>query len=182
MSRSVFRHHYEFDLPEHKDRVADRVRSQMRRNNPADLKLRRIGSALILRFPSHTSQAVTPQMELRLTELSGGGTSIHAVIGPSFGMWKFVRAALLSCVLIAGIGILLAMLEWQTGGIAWGPYLVLLGLAGWLFLFFMIEEAKRRNKDHTELLKVFIDNALGYDCFQTDKARGMSREVAHRTT
>jgi Na+/melibiose symporter-like transporter len=121
-------------------------------------------------------------MELQLTELPGGGTSVHAIIGPSFGMWKFVRAALLSCVLVAGIGILLAVLEWQNGGIAWGLYLVLLGLAGWLFLFFIVEEAKRRNKDHTELLKVFIDNALGYDCFRTDKERSMSRLIAHRTT
>lgn len=182
MTRFSFRHHFDFALPESKDQVADRVRVQMRRNNPADLKLRRVNGALLLRFPSHEAQPATPQMELYLTGASGGGTAVHAVIGPSFGMWKFVKAALLSCVLIASIGLLLAFLEWQNGGIAWGLYLVLIGLAGWLFLFFIAEEAKRRNRDHTELLKAFVDNALGYDCFRTIKQRSVAGQVAHRTT
>jgi hypothetical protein len=178
MTRFGFRFHYEFSLPGSKDKVAELVRVQMRRNNPANLKLRRIDGSLLLRFPSHDAQPATPQMEIFLSEQPGGGTSVHAIIGPSFGLWKFMKAGLFTAALSVAVGLLVAFLEWRNGGLAWGLYLVLLGLAGWLFLFFFAEEGKRRNRDQTELLKVFIDNALGYDCFRTDKERAATASVA----
>jgi len=164
-----FRAHFHFHVTDDPVRVEERVRRQMRRNNPSDLKLRRQAGRLVLRFPSHQAQAVTPQMELRLSDVEAGGTHIHAIIGPSLGFWKFAKAALLVCALLGLIGLGLAFLQWNNGGLAWGFYLMMIGLAGWLFLYFLFEESKRRDRDRTELLKDFVDSALDQDCFGRDR-------------
>lgn len=163
-----FRSHHVFHVMEDPMRVEERVRRQMRRNNPSDLKLRRQAGRLFLRFPSHDAHMVTPQMELRLSDAEDGGTTVHAIIGPSFGFWKFTKAALLVCALLGLIGSAIAFLQWNTGGLAWGFYLMMIGLAGWLFLYFLMQEAKRRDHDRLGLLKDFMDNALGQDCFGRD--------------
>lgn len=166
-----FREHHHFELSADPQQVEERVRRQMRRNNPSDLKLRRHAGRLVLRFPSHEAHMATPQMEIVLSDAAEGATSVHAIIGPSFGAWKFVKAALLVCTLCGVVGVGIAFLQWNNGGMAWGFYLMMLGLAGWLFLYFLAEEGKRRNRDRIELLKTFVDNALGNDCFGRDVQR-----------
>jgi hypothetical protein len=168
MGPASFREHHRFHLELDGVRLEERVRVQMRRNNPSDLKLRRHAGRLLLRFPSHESHLVTPQMVLTLSDGPSGGTIVHAVIGPSFGLWKFAKAGLLMSAFCGALGMALAFLQWDSGGMAWGFYLMMIGLAGWLFLYFIMEEGRRRNRDRAELLKNFIDSALGMDCFSRE--------------
>lgn len=169
MARFGFRYHYSVQLPDSPLVVEERVRRQMRRNNPSDLKLRRSNKSLLLRFPSHQAHAATPQMEIMLLPSVQGGTVMKLVIGPSFGAWKFLKGVLLACSLCGLIGMALTFLLWQSGGGAWGLYLMLLGLAGWLFLYFVSEEGKRRGRDRVELLKTFMQDALDLDLFGLDR-------------
>lgn len=171
MDIGTFREHHRFHLEEDGLRIEERIRLQMRRNNPSDLKLRRHAGRLLLRFASHEAHLITPQMEIALSDGATGGTLVHAVIGPSYGLWKFAKAGLMMCALCGILGFSLAFLQWNSGGMAWGFYLMMVGLAGWLFLYFIFEEGKRRNRDRAELLKDFMDGALGRDCFGRDRQR-----------
>jgi len=181
MSRLGFRFHYSVHLPDLPGPVEDRIRSQVRRNNPSDLKLRRSGNVLLLRFPSHEAHVATPQMEISLRPDGKGGANLKLVIGPSHGVWKFLKGVLLACALCGLIGLALTFMQWNNGGGVWGLYLMLLGLSGWLFLYFVAEEGKRRGRDRVELLKTFMHDALGIDLFDLDKVNALGRGPAPKT-
>ncbi len=169
MGHSGFRYHYVIQLREPPSIIEEKVRKQMRRNNPSDLRLRRSNKTLVLRFPSHESKLATPQMELVLKPDAQGGTVLRLVIGPSYGVWKFLKGMLLSCALCGSIGLVLTFMQWNNGSGVWGLYILLLGLSGWLFIYFVAEEGKRRGKDATELLKTFMHDALDVDLFELDR-------------
>ncbi|MEX1132140.1 MAG: hypothetical protein WEC15_02850 [Flavobacteriales bacterium] len=168
-----FRYHYSVHLRETPAAVESKLRSQMRRNNPSDLKLRRSGEVLYLRFPSHQAHVATPQMEIILKPDGADGSFLQLVIGPSFGVWKFLKGVLLACALCGFIGLALAFMHWNEGGGVWGLYLMLLSLAGWLFIYFAAEEGKRRGRDRVELMKTFMHDALNIDLFDLDKVNAL---------
>jgi len=182
MTRFGFRPRFRAHLPEGREELVSRVKSQMRRSNPAELKLRRVGSRLVLRFPSHLSRVWTPQIEVHLADLPGGGTLLRARIGPSFRIWRFFRGALLAFMVCGVLGLSLAFFQWANGaGGVWGFYLVFGSLAGGLFLYFLSEQGKRRARDEMDLLMAFMDAALGRDCFRTGRQRrpvGMAGSAA----
>ena len=162
--------------------VLERVRKQMRRNNPADLKLRGSREHLILRFPSHMSHIWTPQMQIWLEPSSDGGTMIRAIIGPSSRIWQFFLGALTAMITIGVVAVLVGFVQWNSGDAPWGFYLAVVGLAGSLFLFFLFEAAKERTKDEKDLLVTFLDNALDVDCTALSRARREGRAPLHQAS
>lgn len=178
MGRLGFRYHYSLRLPDTPAVVEGKLRSQMRRNNPSDLKLRRSGDILFLRFPSHEAHVATPQMEIILKPDGAEGSFLKLIIGPSFGVWKFLKGVLLACALCGFIGLALTFMQWNEGGGVWGLYLMLLSLAGWLFLYFAAEEGKRRGRDRVDLIKTFMHDALNIDLFDMDKENALRGSAA----
>lgn len=165
MATIGLRDHYLFRLSESTHEVADRLSTRTRKNNPAQLKFRRAGGVLLLRFPSHKLTATTPQMEIHLSAHPEGGTKVHAIIGPSFGVWKFMKAALLSCVLLCAVGLILAFFEWSGGEGTWGFCMVLLSIAACLFLLLLAEVGKAKGREQIEVLKAFVTTAWGTTIF-----------------
>ncbi len=103
-------------------------------------------------------------MRMTLREVTGG-TEVRTLIGPSFRIWRFFRAALIVFACLGISGLVLGFLNWGNGGGTWGLYVLMLGLAGALFLYFLSEEAKRRTRDETGLLKAFLEGALDRELF-----------------
>lgn len=153
--------------------IVERVRRQIRSNNPADLKLRGTVDRLVLRFPSHSSEMWTPQIQIRLQELASGGTLIKAVVGPSTRIWKVFQGTLTALSTLGAMGLLVGFTQWSMALRPWGFYLAFAGLAGGLFLYFMAESAKERARDRAELLRSFMDSALGSSCFVPDRSPTM---------
>lgn len=154
---------FRFALPYDSGTVVERVRRQMRRNNPADLKLRSYGDHLVLRFPSHVTHMWTPQMRIDLEDVGTGGTLVHTIIGPSSRIWQFFLGSLTAVITIGVMGLLVGFVQWSSGADPWGFYLAVIGLSGSLFLFFLFEAAKQRTRDERDLLLMFLDNALDVD-------------------
>ena len=128
---------FRFALPYDSGTVVERVRRQMRRNNPADLKLRSYGDHLVLRFPSHVAHMWTPQMRIDLEDVGTGGTLVHTIIGPSSRIWQFFLGSLTAVITIGIMGLLVGFVQWSNGADPWGFYLAVIGLSGSLFLFFL---------------------------------------------
>ncbi|MCW5898181.1 MAG: hypothetical protein KIT10_02840 [Flavobacteriales bacterium] len=163
-----FRPRHKAILPESAEWIEARIRQQLRRNNPSDLKLRKEHEALVLRFPSHISRIWTPQVRIRLAPLDRS-TAFHTIIGPSYRIWRFFRGALIAFGITGIAGLFIAFLNWGNGGGTWGLYVLLIGLAGGLFLYFLSEEAKRRTRDEVDLLKAFIEGALDQPIFRAHR-------------
>ncbi len=165
---------YRFILPLGTDAVMQRVRGQMRSNNPADLKLRGTLDHLVLRFPSHIASIWTPQMQLFLEPKGEGRTLVRAIIGPTNRIWQFFLGSLTAFVTVGAMGFLVGFAQWSNGSTPWGFYLAVLGMAASLFLFFLFEAAKQRTKDERDLLLMFMDNALDVDCTRMSRDHGKS--------
>lgn len=143
-----------------------RVMAQSRRNNPARLEVGSIENRLYIRFPKDTAEIWTPELEVRLQPRSGGGVHVKAILGPSSTIWILFRTALISIAALGVIGLVLCFVQWSTGEKPWGIYMAVAGLCAGLFIWFLSEEGKRRAKDEMDLLRTFMNDALGGDHFQ----------------
>lgn len=177
MRRPRIRPRYTCISPETPRQILERVRQQIRSNNPSDLKLRGTVDRLVLRFPSHTSEIWTPQIQIRLQELASGGTLINAVVGPSTRIWKVFQGTLTGLSTLGVMGLLVGFAQWSTNMRAWGFYLAIAGLAVGLFLYFLAEAAKERSRDKAGLLRTFMDSALGASCFVPERSASMNEMV-----
>lgn len=67
---------------------------------------------------------------------------------------------------------------------AWGAYMLMAGLSTWLFLYFLADNGKRRNRDRIDLLKTFVEGALQVP-LDTQPARGgqsQFQQLTHERT
>lgn len=149
--------------------VVERLRQMTRRNNPSDLKLRGSVDELLLRFPSHTSHAWTPQVRISLVEQAAGGTLLRAVIGPERRVWRWFIGVLTALSTLGAMGLVVGFAQWSMGKAPWGFYLAVIGLVGGLLLYFVSAEAGRRTREQAEVLRDFLDQALGRSCFLPDR-------------
>jgi hypothetical protein len=94
-----------------------------------------------------------------------GTTQVQCIIGPAHRVWRLFRAAFLFFATLCITSALVGSFQIRSGGAIWGFYFAVIGLAGALFLYFVSEEAKRRTRDESNLLRTFIAGALRRDAF-----------------
>lgn len=181
MSYAPFRPRFKFRIAEDRQSFEGSIAAQIKANNPADLRLRKVERKLVLRYPSGSARIWTPQLVMEVRDLADGGSDLSAFIGPSFPVWRFFRSVLKVCVVTGVLALLLIFFRGSTGIGAWGSYLLMASLAIGLFLYFLSEEGKRRSRNETELLLTFMDDALGRELFMPKKSDSL-KGVLQRTT
>jgi hypothetical protein len=157
-----FRPRTRFHHGENAIAVTRRVLAQSRRNNPARLEVDAQEGRLIIRFPRQTAEIWTPEMEVRMVPTSVG-TDILAILGPRSSVWGLFRSALLLITAVGVVGLFLGFVQWTLRQPPYGFYLAVAGLCAGLFIWFLSEEGKRRARDEMDLLKTFMNEALGSD-------------------
>ncbi len=164
MNDLEFRPRFRFHSTLHPASIHDRIREQVRDNNPHRLELSGVGHHHTVRFPYLAQHAWTPQMDidLEVEQLPGRETMtvVRCQIGPAPSIWMlFVGGYLFLCV-IALLGISIGTSQQVVGAYAWGWWFALptplLALALWL----LAQEGKRRSRDQMRILKGFVDDAL----------------------
>jgi len=160
-----------FTYAEEARRIFNRIGAQSRRNNPARLQVEQLADRTILSFPPERSEIWTPQMEVIVRALPGGGSEVKAIIGPRSSIWMVFRIALMAIAALGLIGLIVGFFQWNYRDLPWGFYLAVAGLCSGLFIWFLSEEGKRRSQDEMALLRTFMDNALGTDQFQMSRSR-----------
>jgi len=176
MSDLEFRPRFRFRTPLDPATIKARIQDRVRDRNPHALHLGGTGDHHALRFPHDAQRSWTPQMDIdvELEQLPGREpvTVVRCQIGPSPSIWMlFVGGYIFLCV-IALLGISIGTSQQVVGAFAWGWWAALptpiLALALWL----MAQEGKRRSKDQMRILKRFVDDALGCDCFSLAATQG----------
>ncbi len=181
MAYAPFHPRFRFRIREDRETIESLIGAQIKANNPADLRLRKVREKLVLRFPSNTSRIWTPQLVMEVRARKEGGSELYAFMGPSYPIWRFFRTILKLCVGMGVIAFILLFFQGANGLGTWGSYLLMASLACGLFLYFLSEEGKRRSRNEMELLKTFMDDALGRELFQPEERRKTSG-VLQRST
>lgn len=169
MSELEFRPRFRFRTPLAPDTIKQRIQERVRDHNPLSLRLGGTGNHLSLQFPHAAQHAWTPQMDidLEVEQLSNApaSTIVRCQIGPMPTIWMlFVGGYIFLCV-IALLGISIGTSQQIVGAFAWGWWAALPTPFLALVLWLLAQEGKRRAKDEMRALKVFVDDALGCDCF-----------------
>lgn len=160
-----FRPKVSFTHDESPQRIVEKVTAHARRNNPARLIIEKDDRSLLLKFPVERAELWSPQMEVHLHSTGDGRTAVTGIIGPKNSIWTIFRAGLLLITIIGALGLLLGFYQWVLKMAPWGFYLAVAGLCAGLFTWFLSEEGKRRAQDEMDLLRTFMDEALGVDHF-----------------
>jgi len=169
MSELEFRPRFRFRSPLAPEVIKQRIQDRVRDNNPAQLRLGGTGHHLSLQFPHAMQRSWTPQMDIdvELEQLPGEKpvSVVRCQIGPMPTVWMLFVGGYIFLVVIALLGISMGASQQVVGAFAWGWWVALptpfLAVALWL----VAQEGKRRSKVEMSLLKHFVDDSLGCDCF-----------------
>jgi hypothetical protein len=164
MTELEFRPRFRFRTPlppeEVKRRIADRVST----TNPDRLVLSGTGHHLVLNFPRHAQRSWTPQMDLDV-EREQEVTWVRCLIGPSPTIWMLFVGGYMFATILALLGLSIGVSQQIVGTDAWGFLMVAPAPFIALMLWLMAQAGKQRSRDEMRTLKVFVDQALGCDCF-----------------
>ncbi|MCC6399211.1 MAG: hypothetical protein IT227_00460 [Flavobacteriales bacterium] len=165
MSALEFRPRFRFTTPLSKDEVVRRIGERLREENPDQLWLKNADDHLVLSFPSRHTHAWTPQMDINL-EVRPEGTLVRCLLGPSPGIWMLFSAGYIVLGLLAMTGATLGFAQVSLGHAAWGFWALPVGAAGAVVLFLLARAGRRKASGEMRVLKHFVDDALGCDCFK----------------
>lgn len=176
MSDLEFRPRFRFRSVLHPDVIRDRIRFRVRDDNPHRLELGGTGHHHVLRFPHAAQHAWTPQMDIDLDMEQVQGhetmTIVRCQIGPAPSIWMLFVGGYIALCVIALLGISIGTSQQVVGAFAWGWWMALPTPFLALVLWGLAQEGKRRAKDQMRLLKHFVDDALGCDCFALSESEG----------
>lgn len=169
MSDLEFRPRFRFRTPLTPEVIKQRIRDRVRDDNPQGLRLTGTGDHLSLLFKHTDQHSWTPQMDIDLEVVQEPGrsqeTMVRCQIGPMPTIWMlFVGGYIFLCV-IALLGISMGTSQQIVGAFAWGWWAALPTPFLALVLWLLAQEGKRRSKQEMQVLKSFVDGALGCDCF-----------------
>ncbi len=169
MSELEFRPRFRFRSPLTPEVIKQRIQDRVRENNPSRLRLGGTGHHLSLQFPPGAQRSWTPQMDLdvELEQLPGQKpmSIVRCQIGPMPTVWMLFVGGHMFLVVVALLGISMGASQQVVGTFAWGWWMALPTPFLALVLWLLAQEGKRRSKGEMGLLKHFVDDALGCDCF-----------------
>lgn len=174
MSELEFRPRFRFRTPLSPETIKQRIQERVQDSNPHALRLGGTGHHLSLQFPHKAQRSWTPQMDidLEVEQLSEREprTIVRCQIGPMPTVWMlFVGGYIFLCV-IALLGISIGTSQQIVGAFEWGWWMALPTPFLALVLWLLAQEGKRRSKDEMRIMKTFVDEALGCDCFALAEA------------
>lgn len=164
MSELEFRPRFRFRTPLPADEVKRRIADRVSTSNPDGLVLSGTGHHLVLNFPRNAQRSWTPQMDLDV-EREQEVTWVRCLIGPSPTIWMLFVGGYMFATILALLGLSIGVSQQIVGADAWGFLMVAPAPFIALVLWLMAQAGKRRSRDEMRTLKVFVDQALGCDCF-----------------
>lgn len=164
MSDLEFRPRFRFHTPLSPDEVKGRVAARIVSDNPQRLSLGGTGHHLVLNFPANMQRSWTPQMDVDV-EVLDGRTMVRCLIGPSPTIWMLFVGGYMFSAILALLGLSIGVSQQIVGADPWGFLLVAPTPFFALVLWLMAQAGKVRSRDEMRVLKVFVDDALGCDCF-----------------
>lgn len=164
MSDLEFRPRFRFTTPLSAEEVKSRITSRILTQNAQALVLGGTGYHLVLNFPPKAQRAWTPQMDVDV-ELVEGRTVVRCLIGPSPTIWMLFVGGYMFLTILALLGLSIGVSQQIVGADPWGFLLVAPTPFAALVLWLLAQGGKVRSRDEMRTLKVFVDDALGCDCF-----------------
>ena len=164
MSDLEFRPRFRFITPLSAEEVKSRIMARTRTQNPHALVLGGTGFHLVLNFPAKAQRSWTPQMDVDV-EVLEGRTVVRCLIGPSPTIWMLFVGGYMFSAILALLGLSIGVSQQIVGADPWGFLLVAPTPFIALVLWLMAQGGKVRSRDEMRVLKVFVDDALGCDCF-----------------
>lgn len=173
MSVLEFRPRFRFVTPLAKQEVIDRIEARLKLDNPNQLWLKNADYHLLLSFPQRAVHAWTPQMDIGLDtpDPPQQGTLVRCLIGPGPGIWMLFMAGYLGATLIALTGITLGVAQLALKHNAWGFWGVAPAALLAVVLLYLAREGRSKATEEMRILKRFVDDALGCDCFKLAEAQ-----------
>jgi hypothetical protein len=98
-------------------------------------------------------------------EVLEGRTVVRCLIGPSPTIWMLFVGGYMFSASLALLGLSIGVSQQIVGADPWGFLLVAPTPFIALVLWLMAQGGKVRSRDEMRVLKVFVDDALGCDCF-----------------
>ncbi|MEX1132510.1 MAG: hypothetical protein WEC15_04725 [Flavobacteriales bacterium] len=174
MSELEFRPRFRFRTGLAPEVIKQRIQEWVRDNNPAQLRLGGTGHHLSLQFPHGVQRSWTPQMDIdvELEQLPDEKpvSIVRCQIGPMPTVWMLFVGGYIFLVVIALLGISMGASQQVVGAFAWGWWVALPTPFLAVVLWLVAQEGQRRSKAEMGLLKHFVDDALGCDCFALAEA------------
>jgi hypothetical protein len=170
MTEFQFRPRFRFPTSLAPNTVKDRIGRQVAERNPRGLVLGGTGHHLVLTFPHRDIRSWTPQMDIDLEQLEGR-TWVRCLIGPSPTIWMLFVGGYMLCAILALLGLSIGVSQQVVGAQTWGFWLVAPTPFLALGLWALAQVGKVRSRDDMHLLKHFVDEALGCDCFALAEQR-----------
>lgn len=170
MSTLEFRPRFRFQTPLPSDEIVNRVKTHLKEKNPEDIRSRMIDTHLVLRISPETRHFWSPQADVSLETLDEGGTLVRCLFGPVPTVWTMFMFFYALLGFVALIGLMIGFSQWSLDESAWAFWLVPGTLIPAGLLYFAAWEGKRLAHDEMRLLKNFLDEALGCDCFALAEA------------
>lgn len=161
-----FRPRFRFGTPLGGKEIAERITERLRTNNPRGLWLKNAHDHLTLNFPGQGSEAWTPQMDIDFEAVDEGRTLVRCLIGPSPSIWMLFTGGYLGLTLLGLTGITIGFVQQLMKIPMWGYVAVPVSLVGAAALFFVAHAGQHRARAEMRVLKDFLDEALGCDCFK----------------
>ncbi|MBP8822852.1 MAG: hypothetical protein KBH07_04345 [Flavobacteriales bacterium] len=151
----------------HPDAVIDRLRNQVRDDNPEGFLLTGNLPHLTLKKPAAVRRMWTPQMDmdLQMEQVPGAETRtvVRCLIGPAPSVWMGFMGMYLALFLFAVIALNVGIAQRMLGITAWALHatwaLIMAGVAVWA----VAQGGKRRARAEMVVLQQFVDRALGRD-------------------
>lgn len=171
MSVLEFRPRFRFESPLKPEEVARRIQQRVKEQNPHELWVKNAHYHLTLSFPSKSTEAWTPQMDINFEDQPNGLTIVRCLIGPSPGIWMLFAAGYLVLTLLGLTGITLGLSQWTVGDAAWGFWALPVAAIGVVVMIVLARTGHQRAHDEMRVLKRFVDDALGCDCFKLAEAQ-----------
>ncbi len=168
-----FRPRFRFESPLTPEEVARRIQQRVSGDNPHGLWLKNAQYHLTLSFPSNSTEAWTPQMDINFEEQPNGLNLVRCLIGPSPGIWMLFAGGYLVLTLLGLTGMTLGFSQWSLGSTPWGFWALPFAALGVGALIFLARTGHQRAHGEMRVLKTFVDEALGCDCFKLAEAQAL---------
>jgi hypothetical protein len=168
-----FRPRYRFESPLTPEEIAVRIQQRVTELNPQGLWLKNAHYHLTLSFPTNSTEAWSPQMDINFEDQPNGRTLIRCLIGPSPGIWMLFAGGYLMLTLLGLTGVTLGLAQWTVGEDPWGFWALPVALVGVMVMVVLARTGHQRAHDEMRILKLFVDEALGCDCFKLAEAQAL---------
>lgn len=174
----AFRPRYKFTSDLRKAEIVERVSTNLDNHNPHRIKASVIDYHIVLRMPDDKQHVWSPMMDINLEcEQHEKQTIVRCFISPAPNIWTLFMFLYSLLGFIAIVGLMLGLSQMTVGDTPYLFWLVAVGAAGALILYFLAQEGKVLAKDEMVILKHFFDQSLECDCFHLSEQQKAAAEA-----